>query len=229
MSARDDEPGSGDRVRRSARLDPEAWEALWLITEAYWHGKLHPAAEAALIEALFPPIRIPKRATTDFLAQLSECVASLAERVSQTTKRFNYSDDVVAALMAVAEGMEQGEDAPELPVLVRRVGKLPELPKAPMGISLPMHFDALLPETDFRPFLSSALVDAAKRLGLSANTRILPAPIALPPPQVVRTTRYLDYPFVAVLTALPLAAPSPPDSLRVALRWLRTGLRLKGA
>lgn len=53
-----DEP-SGTRLRRTVRLDEGGFNALCRIADAYWDGKRHSAADAALVDALCPPTPIP--------------------------------------------------------------------------------------------------------------------------------------------------------------------------
>lgn len=227
-----DDPSSGDRVRRTVRLDPSGWLCLCRIADAYWEGKRHPATDAALLDAIMEPTPFPAEPSPEFNAKLAAFVEAAAQRLNLTTKKFHYGSDVSKALIDASATYPNVERAPGSPLpFVRRLPSgNPPVPTAPWALSIPMHYAGKVPESDLRPFLDAALVAKAERLGLAGlPEKVLPPPAALPCVESVMTMRHLDEALVAILAALPLTAPISDDRLHTTLRWLRSVLLLRNS
>lgn len=224
-----DDPNSGDRVRRSVRLDPAGWLVLCRIADAYWEGKRHPAIDAALLDALMHPVAIPDTPSPEFNAHLSTLIEHLAQRLIPTTKKFHFGEDVTKALLAAVVSYPKIERAPGAPLpFVRRLPSgSPPVPTAPWALTCPIQFSGKLPEADLRPFVDAALLHKATRLGLDAPEKILPTPRSLPSLESALTTRHLDESLVAILAALPVASVIHDDRLHTTLRWLRSNLLMR--
>jgi hypothetical protein len=231
MNDSDLEP-SGDRVRRSVRFDPTGWLMLCRIADAYWDGKRHPACDAAVLDAILgTTTAFPAEPDPAFNATVSELVAATAKRLSQPTKKFNFGAEVAAAITRAAESypaLPNPAAPPSLGFVRKLPTGMPPVPTGPWVVTVPKHFAHLLPESDLRAFLETALLQKAERLHLDGHPRkTLPAPRALPPTQSVLTLRYLDEAMVSILAALPLTAPIRDERLPIALQWLSSALQFR--
>ncbi len=210
-----DEP-SGTRLRRTVRLDEGGFNALCRIADAYWDGKRHSAADAALVDALCPPTPIPTATSEAFANQvLAPFIETCAQRLNQN-KRFHYGADVVRALQEGA--------AP----LSRPLSFVPEpVPMAPWALTVPLELSGQLPESGLRAFIDGALQQKAAWLGLSGPATTLPLPTQLPHIETIIRSRHMDEALVAILAGLPWV-PAGNERVPAAMRWLRSTLALRG-
>ena len=224
-----DDPISGDRVRRSARLDPSGWLVLCRIADAYWEGKRHPAIDAAILDALMQPVDIPETPSPEFNAHVATFVEHLAQRLNPVTKKFHFGDDVAKALLAAVVVYPNIERAPlgPLPFVRRLPSGSPPVPTAPWALTCPIQFSGRLPDTDLRAFVEEALLQKGLRLRLDDPKKILPPPRSLPSLEAALTTRYLDESLVGIVAALPICSAIHDDRLHTTLRWLRSVLILR--
>lgn len=221
---------SGDRIRRTVRLDPPGWLCLCRFADAYWEGKRHPATDAALLDAILETTPFPSAPTPAFNAAVATLVEETAQRLNLINKKFHYGADVAKAMLDAAASYPNVERAPgsPLPFARRLPSGSPPVPAAPWALSIPLHFAGKVPEDGLRAFLDGALVAKAARLGLDRlPEKVLPPPQALPCVESVVTSRHLDEALVCILAALPLTAPIPDDRLVTTLRWLRSALQLR--
>jgi hypothetical protein len=217
---------SGDRTRRSVRLDPAGWTMLVRIADAYWEGKRHSATDAAVLDALSPLTLYPSKPEQAFNDALTALCETVARRLSQPTKTFHFGDDAAKALIKASDVYPALLDKP-LPGFIRKLPTaIPALPSGPWVVNIPEQFAHLLPDSDWRSFVDKALVNKGTRLGFSGlPEKTLPVPTALPSLQAVMTSRHLDEALVAILCALPQTAPLKDDRLQTTLRWLASAVQ----